>query len=404
MTGMHRDQNREIKGETPPLMRVVGRDADTIEVLQKARDRGDPPVQFASDSRFTTGDYAKIDLALAIDREDDDDSGSVPDASLGYAGWTPRQRAKFLSWLCEVDADAPAAFQDLYLANLESRLFEGKEWRRLAQTEVRRLESAQAWRGHQGLARVDLLSFWLAQDGLLLTDWLAWKSVVGDLSDTLMAWGLGWQALLGEPLRAPQIIALAKLWRPTSAPPSMDALALQLDTLTASLGQEPLAYALAQLGDKARTLHPWRGVHRDVRLLLPRPDVLSELRPLIMEMTAVSPAEETPPIVETALTETASPAENSTSDYANTFVILEFGYSRSEYFSFVLELAQRNDAFTQIMDEDRKLVYRVTFQKGKIRNFWRLWEYVRLWSDVHVYVRGEEIDKMHVYPYSQFLR
>jgi len=56
------------------------------------------------------------------------------------------------------------------------------------------------------------------------------------------------------------------------------------------------------------------------------------------------------------------------------------------------------------MDEDRKLVYQVTFQKGKIRNFWRLWENVRLWSDVHVYVRGEEIDKMHVYPYSQFLR
>lgn len=404
MTNIRHGQKRKTSGEIPRLMRVAGRDADAAEVLQKARLRGDLPVQFISDKRITTGDYAKIDLTLDVADEDDEVSGLMPDARLGYAGWTPWQRARFLLWLHEITEEAPPAFQDLYLANLESRLFEGEEWRRLAQAELRKLESTSAWRDHQGLAQVSLLSFWLAQDGLLLTDWLAWKSVAGDIPETLMAWGLGWQALLGEPLRAPQVIALAKLWQPTAPLPSMDALALQLDSLTASLDQEPLAYALEQLGDKARTLHPWRGVHRDVRLLLPRPDALSELRPLIMEMMAVPSAESTPPILAAVPADDAFPPENDATDYAKTFIILEFSHSRSEYFPFVLDLARRIDAFTQIMDEDRRLVYRVAFQKGKMRNFWRLWEYVKLWSNVHVYVRGEEINKIYVYPYSQFMR
>ena len=69
-----------------------------------------------------------------------------------------------------------------------------------------------------------------------------------------------------------------------------------------------------------------------------------------------------------------------------------------------LELARRNEAFTQIMDENRRLVYRVMFRKGKLRNFWRLWEYVKSWSSTRVYVRGEEVETWKVYPYSQFMR
>ncbi len=404
MTARERDPNEEIRDRIPLLARVVGRDRDTVEVLQKARYRGNLPVEFVGDSQPTGEDYAKIDLALHVAAWDEQDGDPPPDARLGYAGWTPQQRARFLDWLYESDREAPPAFQELYLASLESRLFEDAEWRRLAQAKLQQLELAPAWSSHPDLPRVSLLSFWLAQDGLRLADWLAWKSMAEDLPKALMAWGLGWQALLGEPLRAPQVIALTKMWRPGISLPSLDALALQLDSLAASLNQEPLAYTLAQLGDKSRTLRPWRGVHRDVRLRLPRPEVLPELRPLILEMTAASPAKATQPIVETVLPGTASPAENRMRDYANTFIILEFGYSRSEYFPFVLELAQRIDTFSQIMDEDRKLVYRVTFQKGKMRNFWRLWEYVKLWSIVHVYVRGQEIDKMHVYPYSQFMR
>jgi len=408
MTNIRRDQSTEIKEAIPALVRVMGRDADTAEALQKARQRGDLPVRFIDDSHAAVGDYAKIDLTLhTANGEGDDDP--PPDARLGYAGWTPRQRAQFLSWLHEPGSEAPAAFQELYLANLESRLFEGEEWRRLAQAELRKLESTPAWRGHQDLARVSLLSFWLAQDGLLLTDWLAWKSVADDIPEMLMAWGLGWQALLGEPLRAPQVIALAKLWRPAAPRPSMDVLALQLDSLTASLNQEPLAYALAQLGDETRTLHPWRGLHRDVRLLLPRPDVLSQLRPLIMELLEISPIGPSSLSLEVGAVDDPPPddtfsVENGQSDYAKAFLILEFSQSRSEYFPFVLDMARRDKTFTQLMDENRKLVYRVAFPKGKMRNFWRLWEYVKAWSDVHVYVRGKEIDRIHVYPYSQSLR
>ena len=206
MTSIQRDQSTEIKEAIPALMRVAGQDADTAEVLQTARHRGDLPVQFVDDNRITTGDYAKIDLTLDVADEDGEVSGPAPDARLGYAGWTPRQRAQFLSWLRESKGDAPAAFQELYLANLESRLFEGEEWRRLAQTQLLRLEVAPAWRNHQGLARVTMLSFWLTQDAPGLADWLTFESALEGISATLISWGLGWQALLGESLRAPQIV------------------------------------------------------------------------------------------------------------------------------------------------------------------------------------------------------
>jgi hypothetical protein len=89
---------------------------------------------------------------------------------------------------------------------------------------------------------------------------------------------------------------------------------------------------------------------------------------------------------------------------AGWHLILEFGQSRSEYFDFALTLAQRIDSFSQLVDEDRKVVYRVMFQKDKLRDFWRLWNYVEKWSSTRVYVRGEEIEKWKVWRYSQFLR
>jgi hypothetical protein len=56
------------------------------------------------------------------------------------------------------------------------------------------------------------------------------------------------------------------------------------------------------------------------------------------------------------------------------------------------------------MDEDRRLVYRVRFHKDRLRNFWRIWEYVQKWSSTKVYVNGQEIEQWKVWPYSQYLR
>ncbi len=92
--------------------------------------------------------------------------------------------------------------------------------------------------------------------------------------------------------------------------------------------------------------------------------------------------------------------EGSSDDY----LILEFSQSRSEYFDYVLQLAQRQSEFAQLMDEDRRLVYRVRFRKDKLRSFWRIWEYVQNWSSTKVYVNGEEIEHWKIWPYSQYLR
>ena len=86
------------------------------------------------------------------------------------------------------------------------------------------------------------------------------------------------------------------------------------------------------------------------------------------------------------------------------YLILEFVHSRSEYIDYVLQLAQRQTDFTQLMDEDRRLVYRVRYRKDKLRNFWRIWEYVQNWSATKVYVNGEEIEHWKIWPYSQYLR
>ncbi|RIK27067.1 MAG: hypothetical protein DCC55_39615, partial [Chloroflexi bacterium] len=70
--------------------------------------------------------------------------------------------------------------------------------------------------------------------------------------------------------------------------------------------------------------------------------------------------------------------------------MLEFGHSRSELFRFALSIAQRMPGFSQLLDENRKLVYRVIFKKSEMRNFWRLWDYVQSWSSTHIYLNGQE--------------
>ena len=85
-------------------------------------------------------------------------------------------------------------------------------------------------------------------------------------------------------------------------------------------------------------------------------------------------------------------------------LILEFGHSRSEFFEFALELAQRVESYTQIADENRKLIHRVIFKKRELRQFWRLWDYVQSWSSTQVFLNGEELQKWKIYPYSPYLK
>ena len=85
-------------------------------------------------------------------------------------------------------------------------------------------------------------------------------------------------------------------------------------------------------------------------------------------------------------------------------IILEFGQSRSDFFDYALELAQREEGFTQLLDEHRRIVYRVTFDKRRLRNFWRLWDYVQNWQHTRIYADGEELEKWKVWPYSQYMR
>jgi hypothetical protein len=85
-------------------------------------------------------------------------------------------------------------------------------------------------------------------------------------------------------------------------------------------------------------------------------------------------------------------------------LILEFGSNRSEYFDYVLIQAQKLAGYSQLMDEDRRIVYRIIFRKSEMRRFWRLWDYVHGWTSTRVYLNGEELEKWKVWPYSQYLR
>ena len=85
-------------------------------------------------------------------------------------------------------------------------------------------------------------------------------------------------------------------------------------------------------------------------------------------------------------------------------LILEFGESRSNFNDHAIELCRRLPEYTQLMDEDRRLIHRVSFRKADMRRFWRIWDYVQNWSSTHVYLNGDELDKWKVWPYSQYLR
>ena len=379
-------------------MRVAGKDRPAQWVLDRASQVGDFPIQRRSTPITPSPhDCWQIDLALSL--ETPASAGGKPEPDTGYAGLTPAQRFLFLDWLADAAQAAPSGYQQIYLANLEVRLFEGQRWLDAAHTELLRLEETPGWNGDVRLARAIVLGHWIKQDGAGLAQWIARNPP----PMTVLGLALGCQALLDVPLSAQEIPSILVTWNINAPHYPTDALALRLDSLTSTLGAEPLAYALSQLDDQGRSHQPWHTSHRDLRIAIPQPDVRPVLAPLLADMLAVADVSLTDKPTSSSV-DTYQESENPDMEDVGWRLILEFGQSRSDYFHRVLQLSQRMSGYTQIMDENRKLVHRVVFRKSDMRRCWRIWDYVQNWSNTRVFIDGQELEKWKVWPYSQYLR
>lgn len=378
------------------LARIAQRDLTARQVLQRCAQQADWPMSLSSIPEPLIDDYTQIDERLRLD--DQEQPVAATNAGLGYAGLTPGQRRQFLSWLVDPLGGAPLLFQQLYLAYLEVALLEGPERSQAARQELQRLALAGPWQPHEGLARATLLSFWLGRDGVGLARWLVERVVA---PAALLGVALGWQALLQEPLQVAQLGLLLERWGISEQLPSDAILLLRLHSLTTYLGAEPLAYALAKLDENAQQARPWRANHRDLRFVIPQPDLRPVLEPLLRDLAQGLDQADT---LADAPDRPALEEEPTRAEDLGWHLVLEFGQSRSELFTFALTIAQRLPGFMQILDENRKLIYRVIFKKSEMRQFWRLWDYVQGWSTTAVYVNGTEVEKSKVYPYSQYLR
>jgi hypothetical protein len=328
-----------------------------------------------------------------------------PKPGTSYAGLTPAQRFAFITWSRTPQGPAPVAFQQLYVANLEVRLLESTV-RPAAIETLHELGSAAAWANNVAIHRAYLLSCWLEQDGERLAGWIGIHSMPPDL----LGVALGMQALMSAPLTALELGAAIAAWQ-LGALPAAELLKLRLDSLAAILRQPPLDFALSQL-EAAATPLPWRTSHRGLRLLIPQPDLRPVLEPSLRDLLAVADVDDEEPapasnlgVVMTSRSDTADEQDDLPSlEELGWRLILEFGSNRSDYFNYVLSQAQKLPGYSQLMDEDRRIVYRVIFRKSEMRRFWRLWDYVNGWTSTRVYLNGVELEKWKVWPYSQYLR
>lgn len=403
------------------FLRYAGSDKPAAAVLAAARQRASLPVTFPEVQAGPADgpDYALIDPTLAVAQSVDAAAVPPPAPGLAYSGFSPEQRAAYLAWIENPAVFAPPAFQQLLLANAEVRLLEADAKASITFTALRSLAAAPAWLGSAGLARTLLLGFWLRGDGPGLAETLV------DLQPPPALWSaaLGCQALLGQPLLPEQLAGLAAAWNMHVPPIAPAVLRLRLDSLQSALSAEPLAYALAALGDAAKAPRPWRCQHRDLRLALPQPDVRGALQPLLGDMLTLvdegqdmpgaqaAGGEETTDEFPAAVAPPAKAAKGSkkepaapTSELEKAHIIVEFGASRSDVFGYVLRQAQKQPGFQQLMDENRHIVYRVPFRRSEMRRFWHLWEYIQGWATTRVYCDGRQLDKWQIYPYSQYLR
>jgi hypothetical protein len=401
------------------FLRYPGSDKPAAAVLAAARQRG-LPVTFPGESTVASSgsDYTLIDPTLSVAPAVDPAAIPPPALGLTYSGFSPEQRAAYQAWIENPAVFAPPAFQQLLLANAEVRLLEADAKAGITFTALRSLAAAPAWQGNAGLARTLLLGFWLRGDGPGLAEML-----VG-LQPPPAFWSvaLGCQALLGQPLGPEQLGGLAAAWNMPVPAVAPAVLRLRLDSLQTALGAEPLAHALAALGDGAKTPVPWRCQHRDLRIAFPQPDVRGVLQPLLYDLLMLmdeaqdTPGPKSPAVEETTgeLPAVAAPAKTPgrskkeppppASELEKAHIIVEFGASRSDVFAYVLRQAQKQPGFQQLMDENRHIVYRVPFRRSEMRRFWHLWDYVQGWATTRVYCDGRQLDKWQIYPYSQYLR
>ena len=316
----------------------------------------------------------------------------MPRSGLGYAGMTPDQRGVLLDWLAEPARPIAVSYQDLYVAQLEVRLFE--------QT------SSTARTVHGWLCQLQTADGWHASEAL--TRRFSWDFVS---CTTGQDWPVGWpmrpsaralrrgSRLAGEletPLEPAQLGKLMVSWELAESTGG-ELLRSRLDSLHAALGVEPLAYVRSQwpAGDRSAT---------SLALRAPgfaycgAPTYSTSLAgAAVADVLRVAGSPVTPSVAESSGLRTVRVP-------AGRLFGTGFQQSRSEYFDYVLDVAQRLDGFSQLMDEDRHIIYRLTFQKDRMRNFWRIWDYVQNWNHTCVYLDGEEIEKWKIWPYSTYLR
>jgi len=383
------------------LVRVLGQHRPAQQVLQAVTQNSALPIQVRATTLSPTAtDYILIDPALTIETvaTSEQSAQTLPPIGVGYAAFTPGQRYALLQWLNQPTAAAPPVFQQFYLAHLEVGFLEQTSQLALDGTpvaeEIVRLQQSPAWQSHLGLARLRLLAEWLEQDGRDLPTWLHEQAAPGPL----LGVALGLQALLGQALAPQQLPMLLHHWHIETLP-NRALLTLRLSSLAATLGTEPLAYALAQVDESARLPQPWRSQHRDLRFALPQPDVRPILEPLLRDLVVMQDAtrdEASLPVAEVTVNRAAT-GKSTAKPTAKWQLVLEFGESRSDLFTFALTVAQQQPGYVALLDEDRRMVHRVHFQKNEMRRFWRLWEYVQSWSTTRVYLNGDEVNKWELY-------
>ncbi len=401
------------------LARIAGRDAPMHALLANATEvLAASGVRILPASTDPLDDYALIDATLARMPEEEITPATLPPEKwpapgLGYAGFSPEARSHFLRWLNEPVHQAPAAFQQLFLAHIECGLLDaltsGKsELLEQCVATLRSFEAWPDWRSNEQRSRTALLADILLGDGERLATWLA----EGFLAPHLVGIALGRQALSNAPLTPAEVVNLGRLWGITDAKLDEGVVGLRLRSLSESLSCDPLVFALrraapqqvdvevalvAQNGESAATFGatPWRCAHRDLRLTFAQPDLTPHLAPLIAEML-----DDVPIATSTAA---VAGAEAADADAQGWMLILEFGQSRSEYFEFALKQAQRLPGYSALVDEQRHVIHRVHIKKSEMRRFWQLWEYAMNWNETKVYVNGKELEKWKIYPYSQFL-
>lgn len=397
----------------PTLLRVSGRSKSIDALLTDAIAAGMPivlPNAMLPTLKPGDGEHGLIDDATALDpslaTEVSKTAMPTPLPGTSYAGLTPAQRHAYITWSHQPHEPAPPAFQQLYLANLEARFLEAN-FRQAVFDRLLELSEAPTWAKQIALHRAYLLACWLAQDGQRLAEWISGRAVPTEL----LGIALGLQAIIDTPLTAAELGTTIATWQLGARLPT-NLLKLRLDSLTAILGQPPLAYALTQLDDHIIAPRPWRTTHRGLRILIPQPD----LRPILeaslrdlLTVADVNAANRAPVSNLGALdsNEAAPPTQQEEQPSLEDLgwrLILEFSSNRSEYFDYVLVQAQKLAGYSQLMDEDRRIIYRIIFRKSEMRRFWRIWDYVHGWAATRVYLNGDELEKWKVWPYSQYLK